>query len=85
MKDNLWKLYPEHKPIKDGYYMTIHQVGDKEYFKGIWWNTKSQKWVKWRTNLEYELTVLEFIPDTCAPYYTECLKIARSLETRVEI
>lgn len=75
-----WLAYPEHQPEDPGYYYTFYSNHDEDqdYFKSIFWDGK--KWFPWRPGGGPNLTVLEYAPETKAPYYTQSLSIAREIE-----
>ena len=75
-----WCLYPENTPDEVGYYYTFyHNLDEKAvFYKSIWWNGK--KWCPWRPNGSPSLIVIQYAPQTKAPFYTESLKKVSELE-----
>ncbi len=63
--------YPENKPTETGYYLCRHLFESKLYDKCIQWSSKRQKWVEIISN--HPWNVIDFVPETRADYYTECM------------
>jgi len=64
--------YPDYKPSFSAYYFVKHVYEEKTYYKALWWNSDKQEWY-WKVSP----TVISFVPDSRANYYTECLEKAR--------
>ncbi len=71
MNEELWLSYPENEPTDQGYYMTIHQIGDDLFHKAIYWD--GVKWCKWKMS-QSELHIHRYLERTVAKYYTECIR-----------
>jgi hypothetical protein len=63
--------YPENKPTETGYYLCRHLFESELYDKCIQWSAKRQKWVE--ILAKHNWNVVEFVPQTRADYYTECM------------
>ena len=69
----MWSKYPESKPEKSGYYMTYYynHQRDDHFFKAIYYNNFSNKWVSWKPGLEP--MVYEYNESTHDDYYCPCM------------
>lgn len=71
---HIWKKYPESKPEKSGYYMTYYynHLRDDHFFKAIYYNINSNKWISWKPGLEP--MIYEYEETSHDDYYCPCLK-----------
>ncbi len=80
MKQYNWVEFPDVNPNEDGYYFTLHEDYGKFFYKAIYWNNLKKEWVHWRVKNENgniinldPPSVIRFIIESRADYYTECL------------
>lgn len=71
-----WKKYPEQTPTDSGYYYTYHLMNDERWYKAIWWDSKTSKWIHWRpaeNKAKIEPNVIAFVLESRTDYYCPCL------------
>lgn len=70
----LWRKFPETRPEKVGYYLTLYYNSEAKQvmFKALWWG--NSKWWPWKPSVKGLIVVFAFIPESCNKFYIPCMQ-----------